>query len=194
MATHNSPLRLEVNPWAHDADLHEALLLRGAYLAALGAMETVFAEVAIRASKHSAYRDVRDRFPSRRDARSRFLRMILAMQGPMQPHAKLLNGALDRFEAALTLRDVLAHAHMRILSGPAATATEMVFRDFYPQGEMVAYREERHSFPWLRTRTHAAARTSRALGRIYGRLDEFLPPLVGEYQGTTDLTCHDDRA
>ncbi len=82
MALSRSRFRPEVNPWTHDEDLHECLMLRGASLAAMESMETIFTEVAIRASRLPVYAAVRADFPSRRAARLQFLKTIIAMPVP----------------------------------------------------------------------------------------------------------------
>ncbi len=55
MLNRSSPLRVKVNPWTLDHTSTEVMQLRGAYVAAMGTVETILTELAIRASKQHDY-------------------------------------------------------------------------------------------------------------------------------------------
>lgn len=171
-----SPLRVEINPWTLDGDLEEALLLRGAYIAAMGTIETNLTELAIRASKHPAYYGIRDRFPSRRPERIKYLQDVCERDGPLTQWRTLLKAVLARFNASLGDRDLFAHGRMQVLSGPGGT-TVVQFGDFYAQGGVIEYRyEPMVPLSDLRRKAHKAARFSRATSLLYLQLGDTLPP------------------
>lgn len=135
-----SPLRLEVNPWTSDDDLHVALQLRGAFIGAMGTIETILAEIVIRSSKVPEYSALRARFPSRRTDMTKYLRSLCTAEGPLEPWSPLLRQVLERQEAHTELRDILAHARMQILTGPGKHSS-IKLEDYYPHDEhRIAFR------------------------------------------------------
>lgn len=172
-----SPLRVEINPWTLDSDLEEALLLRGAYIAAIATVETNLTELVIRASKHPAYDGIRARFPSRRLDRIKYLQDICKREGPLTPWRTLLNAVLNRFNASLADRDLFAHGRMQVLSGAGGT-TVIQLGDFYATGDVIEYRYELlMPLADLRHKAYRAARFSRVASLLYLKLGDNLPPI-----------------
>lgn len=182
----HSPLRVEVNPWTLDSTLLEVMQLRGAYVAAIGTVETILTELAIRASKDPAYTTVRSNFPSRRPDRIKFLKRVTELPGPLSRYRLLILSIVRRFEEGLSMRDVFAHGRMQILSGPGENAT-IKLQDYSAQGGQVAFREDVYYLDSLRRRVHASTRLSRAVDRLYFKIGDLLPHISGQYQGTTEI-------
>ena len=179
-----SPLRVEINPWALDHTINEVMQLRGAYIAALGTIETVLTELAIRASKHDAYVSVRAKFPSRRPDRLKYLEDVCEIDGPLTPYRGLIAGLIKRFRAGLSVRDILAHGRMQIMSGPGDDAS-IKLEDYSAAGELISFRRDQWTLKNFRTRTYRATRLSRSVVTLYARLGDRLPRVEGAYQGTT---------
>lgn len=172
-----SPLRVEFNPWTLDHHLEEALLLRGAFIASMGMIETNLTELAIRASKHAAYTGIRATFPTRRPARIDYLDTVCRHKGPLSQCASLILGILSRFRANLDDRDLFAHGRMQVLSG-AQDTTIVRLGDFYAEGGTIVYRESHMiTLPELRRKTERVARLSRTASDLYLRLGDALPAL-----------------
>lgn len=186
MLNRSSPLRVEMNPWTLDHTLTEVMQLRGAYIAAMGTMETILSELAIRASKHVAYAGLRGRFPSRRPDRLKYLRAVCETPGPLTPHRGLVFGIMRRFEDGLALRDILAHGRMQVLTGPGDDAS-IKLEDYSAAGEFIQFRRDQYTLKTLRVRVYRATRLSRCVDSLYGRLGELLPQIDGAFQGTTEI-------
>lgn len=186
MQHRTSPLRVEINPWTLDHTLTEVMQLRGAYVAAMATVETILTELAIRASKHEAYVALRGRFPSRRPDRLRYLGAVCETTGPLTPHRSLVLGVIRRFEDGLSLRDILAHGRMQVLTGPGDDAS-IKLEDYSASGEFIQFRRDQYTLKTLRRRVYRATRLSRCVDSLYGRLGELLPPIEGAFQGTTPI-------
>ncbi len=187
MLNRTSPLRTEVNPWTLDHSLTEIMQLRGTFVAAMGTIETILTELAIRASKHEAYAGIRGRFPSRRPDRLKYLRLVSDLRGPLTPHRTLLIGIISRFSDNLALRDILAHGRMQILTGPGDDAS-IKLEDYSAVGELIQFRRDQYTLNTLRPRVYRVARLSRCVDSLYSRLGVLLPPLEGLYQSTTPIS------
>ena len=172
-----SPLRLEVNPWTLDHSLHEALLLREAYIAALGTVETILTELAIRASWLPSYSTARLAFPKRRGDRIGYLRKIAILPGPLLPYASILLSIIDRYEAENQRRDMLAHGRMQVLTMHGGGA-RIKLRGFSAMGKEIAMREDVFWIDDFRHAVHKRTRMSRAVDRLYDRLDVHLPEFI----------------
>lgn len=162
----NSPLRVELNPWTLDHTLHDVMQLRGAFVAALGTIETILTEAAIRISKMECYTQIRPAFPTRRPDRIRYLQAICNSAGPLHRYRPLVTAVIVRFEWALEMRDMLAHGRMQVLSGPGSSAT-ISFQDYYGQGGVIILREKVYILEELRAHVHSLTRTSRAVNWLY---------------------------
>jgi hypothetical protein len=186
MLNRTSPLRVEINPWALDHTLTEVMQLRGAFVAAMGTIETILTELAIRASKHGAYVGIRGSFPTRRPDRLRFLENVCDTEGPLTQYRSLILGIIRRFSGGLALRDILAHGRMQVLTGPGDDAS-IKLEDYSAAGEFIKFRTEQHTLKSLRKRVYRTARLSRCVDSLYVRLGDLLPPIQGAYQGTTSI-------
>lgn len=173
-----SPFRSERNPWVNDEDLHHAMLCRGSIVASMGAIETRLTELAIAASKHDSYYDMRANFPSRRPARINYLRSLQAAPGPLSDGSRLLDLVLNRFEGALELRDLCAHANMQVLSGPGE-GWEAQLQDYFADGAAIKYRQRRIGSREFERHAVEAASLSRAVDRLFRRAMKELPPIHG---------------
>lgn len=181
-----SPLRVEINPWTPDQTLMEVMQLRGAFVAAMGTIETILTELAIRASKHEAYFGIRDRFPSRRSERLKYLEKICEAEGPLTRHRTLILAIVRRFSDGLPLRDILAHGRMRVLTGPSDDAS-IKLEDYSASGVFIQFRRDHYTLKSFRVRVYRITRLSRCVGSLYSRLGDVLPSIEGEYQGTTAI-------
>lgn len=186
MFPRTSPLRVEINPWATDATIEEVMQLRGAYISALGTIETILTELAIRASKHEAYVSVRTKFPSRRPDRLKYLEALREIEGPLTPYRGLIAGTIKRFRAGLGARDILAHGRMQVMSGPGDDAS-IKLEDYSAAGAYVSFRRDQWTLKNFRIRTYRATRLSRCVVMLYARLGDRLPRIEGAYQGTTPI-------
>lgn len=186
MLNRSSPLRVEVNPWTLDHTLTEVMQLRGAYVAAMGTVETILTELAIRASKHQAYAGIRGRFPSRRPERLKYLATVCDTVGPLTPHRGLILAVMRRFEDGLALRDIMAHGRMQVLTGPGDDAS-IKLEDYSAAGEFIQFRRDQYMLKTLRVRVYRTTRLSRSVDSLYFQLGDLLPPVTGEFQGTNPI-------
>ena len=182
MINRTSPLRVDINPWALDDNVNDVMALRGTFVAALGAIETTLTELAIRASKHESYIQIREKFPSRRPDRLKYLRKIIEIDGPLSPYSKLIEAILARYEQQLELRDFLAHGRMQILSHNGGEAM-IKLEDYKADGQFVMYRTKPIILSELRHKSHKAALFSRCVGMLYGQTSDILPVLDRSQQG-----------
>lgn len=179
MTTNRSPFRTERNPWLSDEHIHESLFLRGAYVAAIGTVETMLTEIAIAASKVPAYASLKVKFPSRRNDRIDYLRKVACVPGLLHRYATLIEAVLRRFEEALELRDLFAHARQQIYSSLIKHALwEVRLFDFYANGSAIAYRERRITDTELRRLALRAASFSRAVASLHYGARALLPPIA----------------
>lgn len=171
MTQPRSPYRVERNPWPRDDHLEESLFLRGAYIAAIGAVEMMLTSLVIAASKEAAYEALRGSFPTRRNARIAYLRKLSSTPGPLRRYQTIIEEVLQRYESATELRDICAHAHQHLYSGLLANAEwEVRFEDWHAVDEIkINHRERRLSDRELRREALRAASFSRAVGRLYFR-------------------------
>jgi hypothetical protein len=175
----SSPYRIEINPWLLDVDLARIIAARGAFVAAVGELETSLTEVAIRLSRISDYYALRTKFPSRRKDRIKFLKQACEANGPYMHLAPVLQKFLSRFEAFSEYRDLLAHARMRALSGPDDSVS-IVFSDYYAAPEGVNFREERATLRELERKARRVCRCVRAFNFLFDQIRESLPPLTSQ--------------
>lgn len=186
MQIRTSPLRVEINPWTLDVALEEVMRLRGAYVAAMGTIETILTELAIRASKAEEYDLVRAKFPSRRPDRLKYLQAVCDMDGPLTPYRSIIISVVARFEAGLSLRDMLAHGRMKITSFSSELVT-IDMQDYSAAGEFIKLRRDNFKLTWLRSRTYRMTRLSRCVDLLYSRLGDRLPAVAGAFAGSEPL-------
>ncbi len=108
---------IETNAWTRDSDLADAVLFRGAIVAAWGYIETTLIELAIRSSHMSEYSQINARYPYKLDGRINYMRTVLKSVGPFAQFCTIGEQFLDRFEAAAELRHIMAHGKMQVLDG-----------------------------------------------------------------------------
>lgn len=172
----SSPYRLEINPWVMDAELTRAHVARGAFLAGVAELEIGLTEVAIRLSRLDEYHGLRERFPTRRKERIRFLREACNLVGPLSQYASILEKVILRYEEFCTYRDLLAHARMRVLSMPHGNAS-IALTDYFARGEEITQRIERASLFELERKARRVCSVARAFNYLYHRVDSELPTL-----------------
>lgn len=168
-------LALEVNPWQSKRSIEAVLLYRGAIVSAWANVEASIIEVALRSSIHPRYSHIRDTYPSRLDGRVKYLRKVLASDGPLANHASLGNAILNRYVESADLRNLMAHAGMRVMPQWGTT-----FQMFKPKADQeVALLRIRYTEEALNNLAHKAARFSRAVKSLLARLDNanLLPQL-----------------
>lgn len=166
---------LDVNPWPSKHELRDAILYRGAIVAAWGYIETTLNELAIRSSYMDEYCEIRENYPFRSDTRIRYLRQVLDSDGPFAEFRTMGNLFLDRFEQAAELRHLMAHGKMRCLR-------EVDFVHYNSiKGEPLTQRRKRYSVEQLRDMARKATRQSRLMQIGYEAIIQagFLPPLRG---------------
>jgi hypothetical protein len=165
---------VEVNPWIKNLELRDALLYRGAIIAAWGYVETTLIEIAIRSSRLEEYGALSANYPYKLEGRIRYLRRMLDADGPFSQFRKLGNQFLDRFEAAADLRHVMAHARMDLIWG-------VEFTDYKPiEDGAIRKRLARYTLGQLEQMARKATRLSRLIQMGYYLINEksFLPPLI----------------
>lgn len=167
---------LEVSPWLTKGCIERTLLYRGAIVAGWANVETSLIELAIRASRHPSYSDVKDQYPKKLTSRISYLRAVLDAPGPLKPYSSLGHQILDRFARSEGLRNLLAHGRMTLLPGWGATFHFFRARN----GSEIIYRIERLTEERLERFARQATRFSRAVRGIVARIDaqELLPPLT----------------
>jgi len=178
----NSEFEIETNPWALKDDVESALFYRGAALSAWAQIESLLIELAFRASCDDAYRQIRGSYPYKLPNRLAYFRAVLDAPGPLSPYHALGRALIERWERAATMRHIMAHGRMRILSGPGPIAT-VTFVDIRPAGKgHGTMRETKLSLADMERGALKVTRFSRVLQRIIGRLDQgsLLPPLETE--------------
>lgn len=166
-----SAYRNERNPWPNNEHLHASFFFRGAYVAAIGTVETLLTDLAISASKEIAYDSIRPSFPTRRNDRIDYLRKVALTAGPLYRYRTLIEAILIRFEKATDLRDLCAHARQSIYSGMIAGAEwEIRFYDWFAESRSVINKRDfRLNDRQFRTRVLRAASFSRAVTRLHFR-------------------------
>jgi hypothetical protein len=172
--TRTSPYRVEINPWVSDDDLHRAFMLRGVIISGLAYGETRLTELAIRASKHSAYIGARKHFPSKRAPRLTYLRNIAVLPGPLFQFRLRLKILIDQFESSFELRDIMAHGRMQVLSGEGP---RLNLWDYAPEGLAISQRTQVIVAKDLDRHALRAARLSRAIDATYHKACRDLPEL-----------------
>ena len=167
-------LRLDVNPWVADQIVSDALLYRGVFLAGWANVETTLIEIAIRASCDPHYSDHRDTYPSKLKSRVAYLDEILCVPGPLSKHASVARAVLQRYRKYEEFRNIMAHARMTILPQWGAT-----FHFFQAKsGREITYKTLRLTQEQLHWYALRAARFSRAVRKLAGKVDAILPPLT----------------
>ena len=157
--------------------LEQILLARGAYIAAVGVLETGLTETAIRLSRYDEYHSLRAHFPTRRNHRQRFLLDACSTTGKLGDWAPLLACFVRRLEAYSPLRDTLAHGAQTAISGHSASETQVRFKDYFAAAGGAQFRVEPVPLPILELKALKACRTARVWSRLYPRLDERIAPL-----------------
>ena len=174
-----SPYRLEINPWLLDSDLEKTLLARGAFVSAVGEIETRLTEISIRLSRLPHYRELRQSFPSRRKDRIAFLRSAAQSDGPLSDHGPALLKFVVRYEQFCLLRDILAHGSTKALSLNEGGATVKLY-DFFADGDNIMHRRENCTSFDLERKARRVSRCARALNYLLSQVDaQRLPPLEG---------------
>jgi hypothetical protein len=169
---------LEVNPWATESSTNRALLCRGAFLASWANVETALIEIAIRASRHAAYAETRDTYPSKLKSRVAYLRELLALPGPLAPYRSLGEAIIQRYLAEQATRNRLAHGSMKVLPDWGAD-----LYGFEAQNGTEITRWHMRLFPAdLERLARRSTRFSRAIIYLKDSLDQLglLPPLFDD--------------
>jgi hypothetical protein len=122
--------KFEVNPWMPDLLLEDAILFRGAIISAWGYIEMKLIELAIRSSHMSEYSKIRANYPYKLENRLGYLRKVLETDGPFSRYRNIGTQFLDRFEQAVEIRHLMAHASMDAFPDWGIT-----FFDYKPAGE-----------------------------------------------------------
>lgn len=161
---------LETSPWQTKASIDAAMLYRGAIIAGWGSVEANIIEVAIRASKHPAYANIRDSYPSKLKSRVAYLRDVLAAEGPLLPFAGLGNAILSRYTGTEAMRNQMAHARMQVLPDWGATMTGFRAKS---KDEITFYRTRytEHDLAWLAMRSTRFARVVQGFMNRLGEID-----------------------
>lgn len=168
-------LALEVNPWVTRESIHSMHLYRGAIIGGWANVETSLIELSIRASHHAAYVGHRELYPKRLSSRIAYLNDIFNLPGPLLRFSRFGQAVVRRFLALEDIRNIMAHAHVKILPDWGAT-----FYLFQPKsGSEISYRWQRFSQEELRRHAIRATRFSRAVRYMIARIDaeQLLPPL-----------------
>lgn len=105
----------EKNLWAGEAEVERSVLYRGAIVSGFGQIETRIAELALRASCHPAYSDLREKPPHGATKTARYLKEVFAACGPLQRHQSVATLFLDRFLELTEVRTMMAHGSMSIV-------------------------------------------------------------------------------
>jgi hypothetical protein len=168
-------LALEVNPWQTKALVDAIHLFRGAIVSAWANVDTALIEVTIRASCHPAYADARADYPSKFKGRTRYLRKILSMPGPLSEFRGLGEAVLARYEAGSDMRNMMAHARVTQLLDRGATFSGFLAKS----GHEISWYQRRFSRHELEAMAVRATRFSRAVLGLLARIDarELLPTL-----------------
>jgi len=158
---------VERSPWTRTQDLIDALVHRGAIIAAWGYTETLLTDILIRSSYMDEYCGIRPQYPFLFDKRLSYARQVLASDGPFSKYRAAGSKVLDHFEKATRLRDQMAHSHMHVLEGT------VTFTDFRPiSGELIRKFTERHTLSALREMARKATQLSRVFQKAYYTLDQ----------------------
>lgn len=107
----------EKNLWAGEELVERAVLYRGAIVSGFGQIETGIAEIALRASCHPAYRELRDRPPYGATKTAKYLKEVFAAPGPVQTQSSVAILFLDRFLGLTDVRTMMAHGSLSALPG-----------------------------------------------------------------------------
>jgi len=178
-----SEFEIEANPWARKEDVEAAMLFRGVSISAWAAIETTLNEIAFRASCDQAYIDVRDGFPYRLSERLRYFDDVLNRAGPLTPYSNLAKRLVARWASGATMRHILAHGRMRVLSGPRGAPSRATFTDLRPApGGNGTLRTTMLTLQELGAGAKRAARFSRMVQRLAIQIDAraLLPQLVSD--------------
>jgi hypothetical protein len=178
-----SQLRLFEVDWLSDTDMERILMYRGAFVSAAAQVETILAELAIRASHHPNYVGLRPHFPRKREGRVKYLRKVSEAPGPLAFRAKRLQDILRLFEGSAKMRDRMAHARMTARSDPgmignALGITAAVrFMEIEARGEVIEFHDTRIRLTKLRNIAERAAFVSRATENYYAWASGVLPSI-----------------
>jgi hypothetical protein len=175
-----SEYEIETNPWARKEHVEAAMLFRGVAIAAWAAIETTLSELAFRASHHTAYLGIRDSFPYPLRKRLEFFKEVLDRDGPLSPFRALAGQVIARWESGATMRHILAHGRMRVMSGPGKLCMVRMV-DLRPGSDRNGVlRSTQWTLDEFGQGARRAARKSRLLQRLTGRIDALgvLSPLA----------------
>jgi hypothetical protein len=166
---------IEVNPWAPEEDLREAIFWRGSIVGAWAYSETCLLEIAIRSSHADAYRGLRDHYPQKMHGRLKYLRKILTAPGPLLMYQAKGETLIDDFEAGTEIRNFMAHARMCV-----SDKRWIRFDCFNGAGPQAAsHRHEIYNIEIMEKFAATASGVSRRAQRALTIIDQgkLLPPL-----------------
>ena len=177
-AHQQSPFHIELNPWCTDEKLERSLLRRGAYVAAVGQVETHLTEWAIRSSRTTEYANLRAKFPRHRNERIGYLRNLAAAPGPLIAFAERVVDIVDRYESLNDLRDIFAHGSMTILAmrGVGGEAS-LNFKDYFGRGSNIEVRGTPMSLLQLEAEAIKATEAARIALALHLEVDRLLPAI-----------------
>lgn len=166
---------LEVNPWVTRETVDAAHLYRGAIIGGWANVESSLIELSIRASHHPAYLGRREFYPKKFSSRIAYLNDIFNLPGPLAQYSRFGQAVVTRFVASEDLRNMMAHAQMKVLPDWGAT-----FHFFEPKtGSEIRFRTQRFTEDQLKAHAIKATRFSRAVRCMMARIgaERLLPPL-----------------
>lgn len=173
-----SPFHIELSPWCTDQTLERSLLLRGAYIAAVGQIETHLTEWAIRSSRSEEYAGLRTTFPRHRNERITYLRDLTAKPGPLAAFADPILKTVDAYEALNDLRDILAHGSMSVMAMRGiAGGAGLKFRDFFGKAKSAEFRGTTMSMLQLENAAIQATEAARNALSLHHKVDQVLPTM-----------------
>lgn len=154
--------RATVNPWTRDDELAKAMILRSAILSCYSHAEQKITDLVMRCSARDEYRELQDKAPFTSGGRFKYLRKVLATDGPLTPFKGVVEGVLARYERGRDFRNLLAHADMEVLQYWGVTFDEIIV-----EGNEITHRRPRFTFEDLEALAVRASSFSRACQRLH---------------------------
>lgn len=154
--------RATVNPWARDDELARALILRSAILSCYSHIEQKLTDIVVRCSARDEYRDIQDRAPFTSGARFKYLRKVVATDGPLTPFAGIVEAVLKRYEAGRVIRNRMAHADLEVLQNWG-----VIFDEIVVVGNEITHHRTRYVGGELEALAIRASVFSRACQRLH---------------------------
>lgn len=169
-------IMVEPMPWLLHGDCAEALMFRGAIVAAWGYVDTTLSELAVRCSKCDDYETLRAAFPSAANRRTAYLKLVLGAPGPLAPYRGIGHLFLDRFAATERTRHMMAHGRMK-MTAPHLIEIEEI--DTSPGGSL-SFRRQKLRLADLEGFARTATKLSRFMHRAVHEIDKrkLLPAAV----------------